>query len=59
VASVVKVTGVLGKMDFVENPGVQTATEVICGVLDDVLYEPRVFCELVAAIDGYSPGMES
>jgi hypothetical protein len=42
VASAVKVMGVLGEMDFIENPGVEIVMEVICCVLDDVLYKLRV-----------------
>jgi hypothetical protein len=37
VAPAAKVMGVLGEMDFKENPVVEIVTEVICCVLDDVL----------------------
>jgi hypothetical protein len=41
VASAVKVMGVFGEMDFIENPRAEIVMEVICCVLDDVLYKLR------------------
>lgn len=34
--------GGLGEMDCIENPTVKTVMEVICSVLDDVLYKRSV-----------------
>jgi hypothetical protein len=56
VALAVNVMGVLGEMDFIENPGVEIVTEIICCVLDDVLYKLRVsvncFPELTVTVPG-------
>ena len=54
VAPAAKVMGGLGEIDFIENPTVETVIDIICCVLDDVLYKLRVSVSWSPELNSYS-----